>query len=123
MNMSFSPMNLIRYVVGYVFIISGLMLLVSPELHSVFMKLPVPTPLYVMYLVAILEIVCGALLLANKEVKIATIPLLIIMTGAILFTKVPVLHNGFLDFAFSARLDIAMLVLLVILYKSNHNYR
>ncbi|MDZ5474086.1 hypothetical protein SM124_20390 [Bacillus sp. 31A1R] len=52
----------------------------------------------------------------DKEVKRATVPLIIIMIGAILLTKVPILHTGLVQFAFSARLDIVMLVLLFILY-------
>jgi hypothetical protein len=47
------------------------------------------------------------------------------MVGAILITKVPVLHSGFLAFAFNARLDIIMLVLLFILHSRNtstHKY-
>jgi putative oxidoreductase len=72
-----------------------------------------------MYIVAFFEIICGGLILANKEVKKATIPLIIIMVGAFLITKVPVLHSGFLAFAFNARLDIIMLVLLFILHSRN----
>jgi putative oxidoreductase len=120
MNTSLSTSKLLRYVVGYVFIVSGCLLFLSRELGQVFMNLPFPAPTYLMYAVAIAEVVCGILMIANKEVKKATIPLLIIIVGALLFTKVPILHTGFLQFAFSARLDIVMLVLLYILYKSHH---
>jgi putative oxidoreductase len=70
-------------------------------------------------IIILLEIVCGILLLVNKAVKNAVVPLIGIMIAAILLTKVPLLHTGFLPFAFSARLDIVMLVLLVYLYKAN----
>ncbi|MEH7235699.1 DoxX family protein [Bacillus sp. JJ1562] len=120
MKKTFSSMNLIRYSVAYVFIAAGALKLLTNELSAVFMNLPLPTPGTVMYAVAILEIICGILIAINKEVKKATIPLLIIMVAAILLVKVPILHTGFLQFAFAARLDIVMLALLYILYKSHH---
>lgn len=120
MNRNLTTYQLIRYVVAYVFIISGAMLVISPELGSFFISLKLlPFPLYMMYLVAVLEVLCGGLILANKEVKNATIPLIIIMVGALLLAKIPMLHAGFLEFAFAARIDIVMLVLLVILYRNS----
>ncbi|MCR2822000.1 DoxX family protein [Lederbergia panacisoli] len=106
-----------RYVIAYVFIISGLMKLVNEDLGSVFIQLGLPFPLYLMYAVAAIEVVCGILILANKMVHHAVIPLIGIMIAAILLTKVPSLHSGFMPFAFNARLDIVMLVLLWVLYK------
>ncbi|MFE8698740.1 DoxX family protein [Cytobacillus sp. FJAT-53684] len=113
---SLSAIHLIRYIVAYVFITSGLMKLISEDLSQSFVNLGLPYPLYLMYIVALLEIVCGISILANKSVKKATIPLLTIMIAALLLTKVPILHTGFMAFAFQARLDIIMLVLLFILY-------
>jgi putative oxidoreductase len=95
------------------------MKLISADLQNYFLSLELPYPHQVMYLVAIVELICGILILVNKEVKKATIPLIIIMIGAFLITKVPVLHSGFMPFAFNARLDIIMLVLLFILYSRN----
>lgn len=119
MNTSLTTFKLLRYVVAYVFITSGIMKLTSAELGSYFISLGLPFPLYMMYAVAITELICGALLLANKRVKHATIPLIAIMIAAFLLTKVPILHSGFMPFAFSARLDIIMLVLLFILHTRN----
>lgn len=112
-------MKLLRYLVAYVFITSGLMKLLSVELQNYFISLGLPYPLQVMYVVAFLELVCGILILMNKRVKYASIPLMIIMIGAFLLTKVPILHNGFMPFAFQARIDVIMLVLLFILYTRN----
>lgn len=118
--MNTSVMSLLRYVVAYVFITSGIMKFISADLGNYFISLGLPYPLKVMYVVAIMEIISGILILFNKSVKIATVPLLVIMMAAFLLTKVPVLHSGFLPFAFNARLDVIMLVLLFILYKSHH---
>ncbi|MED4454684.1 DoxX family protein [Metabacillus fastidiosus] len=115
MNSSHS-LKLIRYLVAYVFIISGLMKLLDNELSNYFINLGLPFPIYTMYIIVILEISCGIFILLNKKMRHAVIPLIIIMIGAILITKVPSLHLGLLQFAFNARLDIVMLVLLFILY-------
>ncbi|WP_102273156.1 DoxX family protein [Cytobacillus massiliigabonensis] len=117
MTTAFSAIHLIRYLVAYVFITSGVMKLVSDELGSYFISLGLPFPLYLMYAVSLIEIICGILILANKQVKNAAIPLISIMIAALLLTKIPILHTGFIPFAFNARLDIIMLVLLFILYK------
>ncbi|MRG87469.1 DoxX family protein [Salinibacillus xinjiangensis] len=115
MYTSVPAMKLIRYIVAYVFITSGVMKLVNEELANYFMSLGLPYPILLLNLVAFCEVVGGVLILAQKWVKYATIPLIVIMVVAILLTKVPILHTGFLVFAFEARLDIVMLVLLIIL--------
>jgi len=117
MKTTLSTNNLIRLAVAYVFITSALMKLMSPEVANHFLGLGLPYPQQMLKLVIFLEMVCGILLLVNKSVKNAAVPLIGIMIVAILLTKVPLLHTGFLNFAFSARLDIVMLVLLVYLYK------
>jgi putative oxidoreductase len=118
-NTALVTFNLIRYVVGYVFITSGLMKLFSLELANYFLSLGLPYPDIMLNVVATLEIICGILLTVNRFVKNATIPLLFIIIGALLITKVPLLHAGFLHFAFNARLDITMFVLLIILFNQH----
>jgi len=119
LNTSFSSMNIIRYAVAYVFITSGLMKFISEDLTNSFISLGLPSPLYFMYVVAMLEMICGALILMNKKMKIATIPLIFIMIGALLLTKVPILHSSIAQFAFQARLDIVMLLMLFILFSGS----
>jgi len=109
--------NLIRYAVAYVFITSALMKLMSSELANHFLGLGLPYPQQMLKLVIFLEMVCGILILINKSVKNAVVPLIGIMVVALLLTKFPLLHTGFLPFAFQSRLDIVMLILLVYLYK------
>jgi putative oxidoreductase len=116
-NTSFSTMNLIRYAVAFVFIVSGLMKLLNADSANHFMNIGLPYSGLMLKVVILLEIGCGALVLANKYVKHAVIPLIAIMIAAILLTKLPLLNSGFLQFAFNARLDLVMLVLLVVLYK------
>lgn len=106
----------IRMAVAYVFITSGMMKFVIPQLAQTFIELNLPFPTQLMFVVAIVEIIGGILLLANKSVKLAVMPLIGIMVAAIILTKLPLLQTGFMPFAFQARLDIVMLILLFILF-------
>ncbi|MDC3418484.1 DoxX family protein [Aquibacillus salsiterrae] len=114
-----SSMSLIRYAVAYVFLASAILKLMVPNFAITFANYGLPYPSVTVLLVAILEIVCAVLLLLNYYVKKATIPLLVIMIMALLVTKVPSLHVGFFQFAFEARLDILMIVLLYVLWKEH----
>jgi putative oxidoreductase len=119
MNQSFTSTSLIRYAVAFVFVTSGVMKLFSTELAEVFIGLGLPFPDIMLYVTAFLEIICGILIFLNRSVKNAVIPLIGIMIAAILLTKLPLLHSGILPFAFKARLDIVMLMLLYILYSKS----
>ncbi|SNX70343.1 uncharacterized membrane protein YphA (DoxX/SURF4 family) [Bacillus oleivorans] len=119
MNTYLSITKLLRYLVAYVFITSGIMKLWSEELGNYFNSLPLPFPTQMMYAVSFTEIICGILIALNKRVKTVSIPLMIIIVGAIFLTKVAVLHSDLIQFAFHARLDVVMLGLLFILYKKS----
>ncbi|MCT2537860.1 DoxX family protein [Aquibacillus koreensis] len=113
-----SSMKLIRYVVGYVFIASAILKLLVPDFETAFASYGLPYPEVTVLIVAIMELICGGLLIFDYYVKQATIPLLVIIVIAILLTKIPVLHAGFFQFAFEARLDIVLLALLYIIWRS-----
>jgi putative oxidoreductase len=113
------PITVIRYLVSFVFITSGVMKLIGTELAHLFISLGLPYPHLMLYVVALLEIICGLLILANKSVKYAAIPLIGIIIAALFLTKLPSLNSGLLQFAFNARLDIVMLGLLFVLYSSS----
>lgn len=114
MNMS----KWICYAVGYVFLTSGILKLVSSDFQTIFMDLGLPSPSMMLFLIAITEIACSGLILAQLYVKQAAAPLILIILGAIYLTKLPVFMNqGFLQFAFDARLDIVMLILLILLWQ------
>lgn len=111
-----STLSIIKYIVGFVFVVSGLMKLIDDSIGVFFASLGLPSPIAIMYLVAITEIICGILIILNKYVAQAIIPLIGIIIVAILMTKVPIMHNGFVQALFEARLDIVMLILLLVLY-------
>ncbi|WP_181347446.1 DoxX family protein [Thalassobacillus sp. CUG 92003] len=111
-----NTMKTIRCLVAFIFIVSGVMKLTSNDLINFFINLGIPYPVNLMYALAITEIVCGIFLLLNKYVRKTIILLMGIMIAAILLTKVPTLHTGLISAFFNARLDIAMITLLFILY-------
>ncbi|WP_430791258.1 DoxX family protein [Virgibacillus flavescens] len=111
--------NWICYAVGYVFIITGLMKLLFNDFQASFASLEVPFPATLLLVVAITEIVCGALIAGRFYVKEASLPLIVIVIAAIILTKLPLLtSDGFFHFLYAARLDIVMLILLFLLW--NH---
>ncbi len=112
----------ICYAAGYVFITSGIMKLVVPDFKGMFAGLGLPFPEITLFLVAILEVSCGVLIAGRMYMKQAVPPLIVIMIGAVLITKIPMISNkGLLSFAFEARLDIVMLVLLILIWKYARN--
>ena len=107
------------YLVGYVFITSGVIKLIDPNFKGMFSNLGLPFPEATLFLIAILELSCGMLIAGRMYIKQAAPPLILIMVGAIIITKLPVISSiGFLTFTFEARLDIVMLILLFVIWKN-----
>lgn len=108
----------ICYAIGYVFITSGVIKLIVPYFKGLFAGLGLPYPELTLFLVAVIEIACGMLIAGRMYIRFAAPPLILIMAIAIILTKIPTLtHSGFLSFAFEARLDIVMLILLFLIWK------
>lgn len=108
----------ICYATGFVFMVSGIMKLVDVNFKTMFTALGLPFPEATLFLVAVAELACGMLIAARMYVHLAVAPLILIMLGALYFTKLPTLwHEGILEFAFQARLDIVLLVLLLLLWQ------
>ena len=99
--------------VGAVFLSEGIQkfLFVDQLGAGRFAKIGLPSPQVLAPLVGGFEIVCGALLLVGLVTRLATVPLLVIITTAIVTTKVPMLmHDGFWKAAHEGRPDFAMLL-------------
>ncbi|WP_318936922.1 DoxX family protein [Oceanobacillus halotolerans] len=108
----------ICYAVGYVFITSGMLKLIVPDFKGTFISLGLPFPESTLFLVAIAELTCGALIISRLYIKLATAPLILIMFGALYLTKLPILlQQGLLAFLFEARLDIVMVILLLLIWQ------
>jgi putative oxidoreductase len=109
---------LIRLLVGAVFLSEGVQKFLFPATLGVgrFIKIGIPAPQFFAPFVGVLEIVCGTLLIIGLLTRLATIPLIIDISVAIITTKVPMLSKaGFWSTAHEARTDYCMLLGLVFL--------
>ena len=109
---------LIRLVVGLVFLTEGVQKFLFPDLLGPgrFMKIGFSDPAFWAYFTGTFEIICGSLVLFGCIIRLASIPLLIIMITAFITTKWPLLMTkGFWAFAHEYRTDFAMTLLLVYL--------
>jgi len=109
---------LIRILVGWVFLSEGIQKFLFPAQLGVgrFEKIGIPAPHLMAPLVATVEIVCGCLLLFGLFARLATIPLLGVISVAILTTKIPMLAKaGVWAMLHEARTDFSMVLGLVFL--------
>src|SRR3954447_2455903 len=93
---------LVRLLVGAVFLSEGVQKFLFPDALGVgrFAKIGIPAPAFTGPFVGAVEIVCGALILLGLVTRLATIPLLVSMTVAVISTKVPILlGRGFGPFS------------------------
>jgi len=89
---------LVRVVVGWVFLSEGILKFQLPKELGVgrFEGIGIPAPEIMAPFVGVVEIVCGALLIAGLLTRLAALPLWINISVAILSTKVPILlGSGF----------------------------
>lgn len=103
---------LLRFLVGYVFIMEGIQKFVFAEELGVgrFLKIGIPYADIMAPFVGGCEIIFGLLVLLGLLTRIAVIPLIITMLVAIVSTKIPVLiDDGILTFSHKARNDLSML--------------
>jgi putative oxidoreductase len=109
---------LIRLVVGLVFLSEGIQKFLFPELLGTgrFIKIGFSHPGFFAYFTGTFEIICGALVLLGLFIRVASIPLFIIMVTAFITTKWPILMDkGIWSMAHEYRTDFAMTLLLLYL--------
>ena len=102
---------LIRLMVGAVFLSEGIQKFLFPGQLGVgrFLKIGLPAPGGLAPFVGGVEIACGTLVLLGLATRLASIPLLCVMTVAVLTTKYPILmRSGFWAAAHEARTDWSM---------------
>ncbi len=111
---------LIRFYVGLIFVGEGILKFLRPEALGPgrFEKAGIPAGAFFANLDGVFEILCGLMILAGLLVRLATLPMIVDMIGALVITKVPLLwgsaplypkERGFWDFFHEGRLEIAML--------------
>lgn len=118
---------LIRLLVGLaVFLPEGIQKLLFPDILGAdrFAGIGMPIPEVLAPFVGVVEIVCGALIIAGFLTRLAALPLIVVMIVAIISTKLPILvgHDvagfhvpkmqryGFWSMAHEARADVVMLL-------------
>jgi uncharacterized membrane protein YphA (DoxX/SURF4 family) len=104
---------LVRLVVGAVFLSEGIQKFLFPDALGVgrFAKIGIPSPEVMAPFDGVVEIVCGSMLIFGLLTRLASIPLLIDITVAIVTTKIPMLmKDGFWKMAHESRVDYAMLL-------------
>ncbi len=111
---------LIRLYVGLIFAGEGILKFVRPDTLGPgrFINAGIPAGSFFAYLDGVFEIVCGLLILVGLFTRLATLPMIVDMLGALGITKVPLLwghaplypkEGGFWDFFHEGRLEVAML--------------
>lgn len=111
---------LIRLYVGSIFVCEGILKFLRPESLGPgrFDKAGIPASALLANLDGIMEIACGILLLVGLATRLAAIPMIVNMAGALLITKAPILWgnaalfpkaSGWWDFIHESRTDLAQL--------------
>jgi putative oxidoreductase len=107
---------LLRLLVGWVFLAEGIQKFLFPAALGAgrFARIGIPVPQFTGPFVGVVEIVCGALLIAGLFTTLAAVPLLIDIAVAIATTKIPMLlKQGFWAAMHEARTDFCMLLGLI----------
>jgi putative oxidoreductase len=111
---------LVRFYVGLIFASEGILKFLRPDQLGPgrFDKVGIPLPTLFAYVDGVFEIVCGVMILAGLLVRVAAVPMVVDMVGALLITKVPLLwgeaslypkEGGAWDFLHESRVETAML--------------
>jgi putative oxidoreductase len=104
---------LVRLMVGWIFLFAGLRKFLEPVAMGPgrFAELGLPSPEVLAPIVGAFEIVCGLMLILGLFVRVAAIPLIVIMVFAIGITKVPDLAvEGIVAVLHAARLELTMIM-------------
>ncbi|PWT73071.1 MAG: DoxX family protein [Bacteroidetes bacterium] len=113
-----------RLVVGLIFLSEGIQKYIFPNDLGAgrFVKIGIGHASFWAYFTGAFEIICGTMILFGIYVRIAAIPLFIIMIVAFFTTKLPLLmKQGFWAFAHEYRLDFALTLLLIYLIISRRD--
>jgi putative oxidoreductase len=111
---------LIRLYVGLVFACEGVLKFRRPDSLGTgrFDKAGIPAPAFFSTLDGVFEIGCGALILVGLLTRLAAVPMIVDMVGALLITKLPIVwgraalfrtEHGWWDFIHESRVDLAQL--------------
>ncbi len=110
---------MVRIAVGLIFFTQGILKYIDLNMGvGRFTRIGFPHPYFTAHFVGAFEMVCGLLLLLGLWTRLASIPLLIVITTAIATTKIPELFRasqGLWYMVSDARTDFAMFCCLIFL--------
>ncbi len=110
---------LIRLATGLIFLTQGILKFLDPNLGVLrFARIGFSHPYFTAHFVGSFEILCGGLVLLGLWTRVASLPLLVVISTAIVITKLPELTRagqGFWFMVSDARTDFAMLCSLLFL--------
>lgn len=116
----------IRLAVGLIFFTQGILKFTDPKMGvNRFTRIGFPHPAFTAHFVGAFEIVCGLLVRLGFYTRLAAIPLLVIISTAVVTTKIPELSHpgqGFWFMVSDARTDFAMLMCLLFLLVSRSRH-
>jgi len=105
------PPTVARLTVGWVFVQSGWGKLHNlPKVVAFFTELGIPAPQFQAVLAATAEFACGALILIGLFTRVASLPLIVVMTVALLTAKKADIHELSDLFGMGEYLYIALLL-------------
>jgi len=110
-NLTGKAILLIRILVGWVFVSEGIQKFLFPASLGVgrFAKIGIPYPHLAAPFVGTVEILCGSLVLLGILTRWATIPLLAVISVAIVTTKIPMVEKtGWWSMLHESRADFSM---------------
>jgi uncharacterized membrane protein YphA (DoxX/SURF4 family) len=114
-----SAIIFVRLAVGLIFFTQGILKFTDAKMGiERFTRIGFPHPGFTAHFVGTFEIICGLLVLIGLWTRAAAIPLLVVITTAIVTTKLPELARtaqGFWFMVSDARTDFAMLCSLIFL--------
>ena len=103
---------LIRIPVGLIFLTQGILKFTDRRMGAIrFAHIGFPYSSFMAHFVGEVEIVCGLMVLVGLWTRLASGPLLVVISTAIVTTKIPELHRsgqGFWFMVSDARTDFAM---------------
>jgi uncharacterized membrane protein YphA (DoxX/SURF4 family) len=108
----------IRAYVGVVFFNEGILKFLQPHALGAgrFERAGIPLPGFFAPLDGVCEVTCGLLIMLGLNTRLAAVPMIVDMLGALLITKIPILwsssklfpkESGWWDFIHESRIDVA----------------
>jgi putative oxidoreductase len=113
------PALIVRLAVGLIFLSEGIQKFIYPEVlgSGRFAKLGIHPPVFWAGITGMFEIVCALLVIGGLYIRLAVLPLLVIIMVAFISTKWPIFNEkGFWSLIHEGRTDFAMFMLLILLF-------